>query len=75
MMFNVAELNRKVNTLENENDILREIIKNELYKDFIKKLDEQETIEKLRADNKRLRLKVKELQKLLADGNNKKVKK
>lgn len=74
-MFDIIELNRKVNTLANDNDVLTKIIKNELYKDFIKKLDEQETIEKLRADNKRLRLKVKELQKLLADGNNKKVKK
>lgn len=74
MMFYNPELNRRLNTLENENDILREIIKNELYKDFIQKLDEQETIKKLRADNRRLRLKNKELQKLLTDGNNKKVK-
>lgn len=75
MMFNIAELNRKVNTLENENDILREIIKNELYKDFIMKLDEEDTIKRLKDENKRLRLKVKELQRIINDGSNKKVKK
>jgi uncharacterized protein Yka (UPF0111/DUF47 family) len=74
-MFNIAELNRKVNTLENENDILREIIKNELYKDFIMKLDEEDTIKRLKDENKRLRLKVKELQRIINDGSNKKVKK
>lgn len=67
MIFDIPGLNHKVNTLENENDILREIIKNELYKDFIKSFGEQDTIKKLKEENKRLRLKVKELQQIISD--------
>ena len=67
MLFNNAELNRRINTLENENDMLREIIKDELYKDFIEKLGEPDVVAKLKADNKKLRQKIRELQDLLIE--------
>lgn len=64
-MFDTIELNRRINTLENENEILREIIKDELYKGFIEKLGEPSAFAKIKIDNKRLRLKIKELKSII----------
>lgn len=61
MRFDVVALNMRNNALENENEILRTIIKDELYKDFINKLGEPDVLRKTKEENKRLRAKVKEL--------------
>ena len=55
------ELIQRNNTLENENQVL----KNKVVKMVADKFDETETTKKLRADNKRLRAKNKELKALL----------
>lgn len=71
MMFDNIKMNKRINDLENENEILREIIKDELYKDFIEKLGEPEAFARIKAENKRLRLKIKELRGLLDEKGNK----
>ena len=60
--------NRKINTLENENETLKNTIKDELYKEFMKKLGEPLEIARLRKENKKLRKQKKELQKIICEG-------
>lgn len=50
---------RRINTLTVEVDKLQDVIKSELYKEFMKKLGEPDEVRKLREEIKRLRLKVK----------------
>ena len=64
----VIEQNRKINTLENENETLKNTIKDELYKEFMKKLGEPLEIARLRKENKKLRKQKKELQKIIREG-------
>ena len=64
----VIEQNRKINTLENENETLKNTIKDELYKEFMKKLGEPLEIARLRKENKKLRKQKKELQKIICEG-------
>lgn len=61
----------KINTLENENDSLKCIIKDELYKTFMAKLNEPLEVERLRKDNKNLRKKIKLLKELVKEGADK----
>lgn len=56
-MFNIAKLYKRINTLENENETLKNIIKDELYNGFMNKLYETDEIQRLKAENKRLRRK------------------
>ena len=60
--------NRKINTLENENETLKNTIKDELYKEFMEKLGEPLEIARLRKENKKLRKQKKELQKKISEG-------
>lgn len=60
--------NRKINTLENENETLKNTIKDELYKEFMKKLGEPLEITRLRKENKKLRKQKKELQEIIREG-------
>ena len=60
--------NRKINTLENENETLKNTIKDELYKEFMKKLGEPLEIARLRKENKKLRKQKKELQEIIREG-------
>ena len=60
--------NRKINTLENENETLKNTIKDELYKEFMKKLGEHLEIARLRKENKKLRKQKKELQEIIREG-------
>lgn len=71
MIFDNDKLKGKINTLENENDTLRKIMKDELWKAFINKLGEPEEIERLRTENKRLRAKINELKGLLNEKRHK----
>lgn len=68
------KMRKKINTLELEKETLEEIIKSELYKDFLDKLGESETIKNLREENKKLRLKIKSLKEEKNDGNSRKEK-
>lgn len=56
-MFNIAKLYKRINTLENENETLKKIIKDELYNAFMNKLYETDEIQRLKDENKRLRRK------------------
>ena len=64
----VIAQNRKINTLENENETLKNTIKDELYKEFMKKLGEPLEITRLRKENKKLRKQKKELQEIIREG-------
>lgn len=66
----IEKLNYKhqINTLENENDTLKEIIKNELYKEFLDYVDVKSENERLKETNKKLRSKIKDLQSKLYKG-------
>ena len=64
----VIEQRKKINTLENENETLRNAIKDELYKEFMKRLGEPLEISRLKRENKRLRKQKKELQEIIREG-------
>lgn len=55
----------KINKLENEKQALEDVIKDELYKLFIDKLKEPQELDRLKKENKNLRIKVKTLKSLL----------
>lgn len=59
---------RKINSLEGENEMLKNTIKDELYKEFMKKLGEPLEVERLRKENKMLRLKNKSLKEIIKEG-------
>ena len=64
----VIDQRKKINTLENENETLRNTIKDELYKEFMKKLGEPLELSRLKRENKRLRKQKKELQEIIREG-------
>ena len=64
----VIEQSKKINTLENENETLRNAIKDELYKEFMKRLGEPLEVSRLKRENKRLRKQKKELQEIIREG-------
>lgn len=53
---------QQINSLENENDTLKNIIKQELYEEFMDYVDVRARCEKLEETNKRLRSKLKDYQ-------------
>jgi len=53
---------QQINKLENENDTLKAIIKEELYQEFMDYVDVRTRCEKLEDTNKRLRAKLKDYQ-------------
>ena len=64
----VIEQRKKINTLENENETLKNTIKDELYKEFMKRLGEPLEVSRLKRENKRLRKQKKELQEMIREG-------
>ena len=64
----VVEQSKKINTLENENETLKNVIKDELYKEFMKRLDEPLEVSRLKRENQRLRKQKKELQEIIREG-------
>ena len=64
----VIEQRKKINTLENENETLKNTIKDELYKEFMKRLGEPLELSRLKRENKRLRKQKKELQEIIREG-------
>ena len=59
---------RQINTLENKVEALENSIKEELYKEFMKKLGESMETERLRKENKKLRQKIKVLKEMIKEG-------
>lgn len=59
---------RQINTLENKVEALENTIKEELYKEFMKKLGEPMEVERLRKENKMLRQKNKVLKEMIKEG-------
>lgn len=53
---------QQINKLENENETLKSIIKEELYQEFMDYVDIRTRCEKLEETNKRLRNKIKDYQ-------------
>ncbi len=56
------KLQHQINTLENENETLKNIIKEELYQEFMEYVDIKEENERLKETNKKLRSKIKKYQ-------------
>lgn len=61
----IIKQKRKINKLENELEALKLSVKDELYKEFMQKLGEPTEMERLRKENKRLRLKNRELREII----------
>lgn len=66
------KMRRRINSLESENEILKEVIKDELFKKFMDKLGEPEKVKRLTEENKRLRLQNKSFKEELKNANRKK---
>ena len=64
-IFDVVKLNKKINTLENQVETLENSIKDELYKEFMKKLGETVENDRLKKENKKLRAKIKDLKEII----------
>lgn len=59
---------KHINTLEGEIEYLKETIKDELYKEFMKRLGEPMEMARLKKENKRLRIQVRELKEIIKEG-------
>lgn len=55
------ELQKQYNTLELKYETLKDQIKEDCFKSLLKVLSEQNDVERLRVENKKLRMKIKEL--------------
>lgn len=55
------ELQNQYNTLELKYETLKDQVKEDCFKSLLKVLSEQNDVERLRAENKKLRMKIKEL--------------
>lgn len=64
-IFDSIKLRKIVNKLEIENESLKNIIKDELYKIFMEKLNEPTEMARYKKENKNLRAKIKTLKALL----------
>ena len=64
------KLRKEINTLEAENETLKNIIKNELYKAFMKKLNDSEADKRYKEDNIKLRKQIKVLKQIIKEERN-----
>ena len=64
------KLRKRINALELENEVLKNAIKDELYKIFMKKLAEPEEAKKYKEDNIRLRKQIKVLKQIIKEERN-----
>ena len=67
------KMRKRINTLETENEMLKNTIKDELYKSFMHKLNDSEADKRYKEDNVRLRKQIKVLKQIIKegkDGNN-----
>jgi len=70
-MFDYFKLLRKYNTLESQYESLKSEVKEDCFNKLISKLGEPNEIKRLREENKRLRIKVKELKGNIYERKNK----
>lgn len=68
-IFDVVKLQKQLHSVTVERDMLKEVIKGELYKAFMDKLEEPFVYEKTRRENKRLRQQVKTLKEIIKNGD------
>ena len=61
------KLRKRINTLELENEVLKNAIKDELYKIFMKKLAEPEEAKRYKEENIRLRKQIKVLKQIIKE--------
>ena len=71
-LFDYMKLLKKYNTIQGELEVLKETVKDELYKKWMDKLGEPLEIERLRKENKDLRKKIKVLKEIINEGDKKK---
>lgn len=64
------KLRKRINTLEFENEVLKNAIKDELYKIFMKKLAEPEEAKRYKEDNIKLRKQIKVLKQIIKEERN-----
>ena len=64
------KLRKRINTLELENEVLKNAIKDELYKIFMKKLAEPEEAKRYKEENIRLRKQIKVLKQIIKEERN-----
>ena len=64
------KLRKRINTLEGENEVLKNAIKDELYKIFMKKLAEPEEAERYKEENIKLRKQIKVLKQIINEERN-----
>ena len=64
------KMRKRINTLECENEVLKNAIKDELYKIFMKKLAEPEEAKRYKEDNIRLRKQIKVLKQIIKEERN-----
>ena len=64
------KLRKEINTLECENEVLKNAIKDELYKIFMKKLAEPEEAKRYKEDNIKLRKQIKVLKQIIKEERN-----
>ena len=64
------KLKKRINTLEFENEVLKNAIKDELYKIFMKKLAEPEEAKRYKEDNIKLRKQIKVLKQIINEERN-----
>ncbi len=69
LLKKVIEQRKKINTLQNENETLKNTIKDELYKEFMSRLGEPLEISRLKKENKKLRKQKRELQEIIREDN------
>ena len=64
------KMRKRINALECENEVLKNAIKDELYKVFMKKLAEPEEAKRYKEDNIRLRKQIKVLKQIIKEEHN-----
>lgn len=64
------KMRKRINSLEIENETLKNTIKDELYKIFMKKLAEPEEAKRYKEDNIRLRKQIKVLKQIIKEERN-----
>ena len=64
------KMRKRINSLETENEMLKNTIKDELYKIFMKKLAEPEEAKRYKEDNIKLRKQIKVLKQIIKEERN-----
>lgn len=67
LIIDKIKLNLKINALENEIEVLKQSIKDDLFNKFMSKLNDEIELNRLRNENKRLRAKVKSLKEIIKE--------